>query len=207
VAEWRFLGAPPKKSVALTFDDGYADNVRFALPVLAELGFGATVFVIVGRVGTDDIHRREWLASGLPVEEYRYLSWEELGTLHECGVEIGAHTMSHALLDEVPLAAQRYEIDESRRVIERGLGVQVQSFCYPAGRSTAETLQLIHELGFRQACITPWRAGLLRRGCWGTIPRVGIYRHDTMMSMRLKLGRVYPVVRRAKFWTGRRGAG
>ena len=40
----------PSKPVLLTFDDGYADIVEYALPVLQRHSFGAVVFVVTGRM-------------------------------------------------------------------------------------------------------------------------------------------------------------
>src|SRR5690349_4150763 len=40
--------------VGLTFDDGYTDFVDTALPILRRHGFGATLFVLPGRLGGDN---------------------------------------------------------------------------------------------------------------------------------------------------------
>jgi len=67
----------PPRAMALTFDDGYANFVSHALPVLRHYGFPATVFAISGQVeagtvvrqgpGTTDSHADErWPAKGNP---------------------------------------------------------------------------------------------------------------------------------------------
>jgi peptidoglycan/xylan/chitin deacetylase (PgdA/CDA1 family)/SAM-dependent methyltransferase len=47
-------GKPPAGSVALTFDDGYLDNLTNALPLLERYGLHATIFVTSGMVGSDE---------------------------------------------------------------------------------------------------------------------------------------------------------
>lgn len=61
--------ASPKPLVAITFDDGYADNHALAAPILAECGLRATFFVVAGLIGTDgelwyDVAARRWAAAG-----------------------------------------------------------------------------------------------------------------------------------------------
>ena len=89
-------GSLPERTVVVTFDDGYASNRR-ALPLLEEVGFPATVFVVT-----------DFVDSGAPlcwfgidhelasesVDELRPLTWEELRTLQDAGWEIGSHTVT-----------------------------------------------------------------------------------------------------------------
>lgn len=45
-------GAAPRNALAITFDDGYLDNLRIAAPMLAAAGFPAMLFVTTGTLGT-----------------------------------------------------------------------------------------------------------------------------------------------------------
>ena len=56
-------GALPKQAIVITFDDGYADNVETAAPILEEAGLPATFFITTGGIGQagefwwDDVER------------------------------------------------------------------------------------------------------------------------------------------------------
>lgn len=53
-ASWLGSSGGRARSIAITFDDGYADNVKTALPILEAHGLPATVFVVSGAIGTRD---------------------------------------------------------------------------------------------------------------------------------------------------------
>ena len=67
-------GDVPHRGVAITFDDGYRDNLRRAKPSLEAAGLPATVFVVAGRVGSgeefwwDQLERLLLRGKGLPSE-------------------------------------------------------------------------------------------------------------------------------------------
>ena len=127
----------PPKRVVLTFDDGYEDNALAALPVLQARGFVGTFFIVSSRIGTPG-----------------YVRIEQLAALRDAGMEIGAHTVTHADLTSLSLEDAAAEMIESRIMIEQTLGITVRSFSYPAGKYTAEIAQLAHTLGFESAVIT-----------------------------------------------------
>jgi len=78
-------GGLPRRAVAVTFDDGYADNLHEALPLLKAADVPATVFVVAGHVGTsrelwwDELERVLLEPAALP----SHLSLNISGTLHE----------------------------------------------------------------------------------------------------------------------------
>src|ERR671925_231593 len=81
-------GRPPAGLIALSFDDGMADNHEFVLPILREHGIAATVYVTTGLIGKPN----PWMA---PESGARMMTVDELRDLAVAGFEIGAHTVSH----------------------------------------------------------------------------------------------------------------
>jgi peptidoglycan/xylan/chitin deacetylase (PgdA/CDA1 family) len=108
----------------LTFDDGYVDNHRDALPLLREYGFRAIVFVLPPMV--DGAAPLRWPEVEDAVREHpgvmRSMSWEQVGEMVEAGTEIGAHTMTHPKLSTLHGEELREELVDSREVLEEVLG-------------------------------------------------------------------------------------
>lgn len=108
--------------VVLTFDDGTADFVDEAVPILARHGVPATLYVATRYVDEgidfpDDGHPASW--AGLA------------DALSTGVVTIGSHTHSHALLDRLPTREVGPELDRSRELIAEHLGVEAHHFAYP----------------------------------------------------------------------------
>ncbi|MGQ0655423.1 MAG: polysaccharide deacetylase family protein [Betaproteobacteria bacterium] len=78
-----------------------------------------------------------------------------MAALHACGMQIGAHTMTHSILAEMPLDAAREEIVRSRARLEAITGAPVRLFAYPNGKPLRdyrrEHAALLRELGFDAA--------------------------------------------------------
>ncbi len=107
---------PPAKTFVITIDDGWDDGYIYALPILEQLGFVATYFVIGSR-----IDRRNFLSSA------------ELQALVAAGDEIGDHTMDHVDLDHQTAAKMTYEIDAAAARIAQVTGRWPESLAYPYG--------------------------------------------------------------------------
>jgi peptidoglycan/xylan/chitin deacetylase (PgdA/CDA1 family) len=143
----RRSGQPlPARPIVLTFDDGYADLLEEALPIMTEQGFPATVFVTTGW-----LRGAERYATGTPPA--RMLCWGQLAELSSGGVEVGAHSHSHPQLDQIPEPKLRVELAASRRLLEDRLGHSVCSFAYPFGYSTKRVRAVARETGYLQATV------------------------------------------------------
>ena len=112
-----------RKTVVLTFDDGYRDFYTEAFPVLKQCGFTATIFLATDRI-------RETPAR---IEGADYLTWSEVRELHAEGIRFGAHTVTHPDLRSLGPEEHEQELGRSKETIEDCLGVRVESFSYPHG--------------------------------------------------------------------------
>jgi peptidoglycan/xylan/chitin deacetylase (PgdA/CDA1 family) len=141
----------PPKRFAITFDDGYQDILSGAIPLLKELGFTATIFMVSDFVGKTNAWD-EGKGCLAPL-----LSWEQLRMLLQAGFSIGSHTVAHPDLSQLPQDQAWHEISESRKILEKMLNTPVRSFCYPYGKWSEETHELVREAGYDLACNDVWR--------------------------------------------------
>ena len=135
----------PERPVAITFDDGFADFHRKALPLLLRYGFTATLFVTTG-----------WIADAGPYavgrRPGRMLRWDQIREATAAGVEIGAHSHRHPQLDQIALSKLRDELMTSKSLLEDGLGLAVPGMAYPFGYSNARVRRVARESGYTYAC-------------------------------------------------------
>ncbi len=92
-----------------------------------------------------------------------FMDWGGAKSLLAAGHEVGSHTVSHAILGRETEAGQLTELSDSRRELESGLGISVDTLAFPngaAGDYSAVTTRLVSELGYRCAVTTqPGLAG------------------------------------------------
>jgi peptidoglycan/xylan/chitin deacetylase (PgdA/CDA1 family) len=168
--EWVTASPKPEHALVITFDDGHISNHDLALPIMLECGLKATFFITAGRIGTDET-----------------MNWEQIRHLHRAGMEIGSHTLTHrppATLDDREL---RYELTESRRILEDGLGAAVTSISSPTGFFNARMANIAREVGYRCLCIG--RIGLARaHGDPFSLNRVAVKRYLSETQFRSLIG-------------------
>jgi len=137
--------APVPDAFLLTFDDGYASLAETAYPLLADLGFTATTFLItdfMGRPNTWDVRYTR--------HRLRHLDWDTAEQWHARGFDFASHGTSHRRLTWLDDAAVTAELLRSREMLCARLGAAAGSaVAYPFGAADARVRRIAAAVGYR----------------------------------------------------------
>ena len=128
----------PDKLVVLTFDDAVKSHRTFVAPLLKELGFSATFFVT-----------HKWMD-----DRTNFMTWEEIGEIHQMGFEIGNHSWTHSDFSQPKNAAR---LAGELSLVDRELGQtkakvpRPTSFAYCGNTFGPEAVQRLADLGYKFA--------------------------------------------------------
>lgn len=136
----------PRRSVAITFDDGYTGVLANAAPLLHRFGFPATVFVPSQLIG-----QRQGPEDTPPIEK---MTAYELHEATRLGLEIGSHTRTHADVTTLSPQDLQSEIVGSRRDLEDLLNRRITTFSFPFGHHGEESVAAVAGAGYDAACTT-----------------------------------------------------
>lgn len=134
----------PAKPVIITFDDGYIDNYHNAFPILKELGFKGTFFII-----------SEFVDRG----REGYMDWAMIEEMARDGQRIESHSRTHPNLTEKDHDGLIWEILGAQETIAAHIGYRPRYFCYPGGDYNEATIQILRELDY-------WGAVTTASGSW-----------------------------------------
>ncbi|MCR6546377.1 polysaccharide deacetylase family protein [Dehalobacterium formicoaceticum] len=135
----------PFKSVAITFDDGYEDNLTFALPVLRKYHYPATIFIPTGEIGGTNSWDRE------RVQSMKLLNWSQMETMQKEGVSFQDHTVHHLNITKISQEKAIYELTASKDVLEKHLKTNIDYFAYPFGSLHQNAVELVQKAGYKAA--------------------------------------------------------
>jgi peptidoglycan/xylan/chitin deacetylase (PgdA/CDA1 family) len=180
-AELLDKGVSCRRTIGLSFDDGFVDVAEQAQPLLAERGFRATVFVAPAVV--DGWASFGWYRSQPPV-----LGWDEIVDLDREGtLSFEAHSLTHPNLLSLRDAAAWEEINGSKLTLEEHLEREVLAFSYPSGLFGVRERGLVAAAGFHVA--VSCEPGCNSRGTDRlALRRRQIDRRDGLLDFRAKLG-------------------
>ncbi len=160
------------KDFLLTFDDGHASLAEYAYPVLADLGFTATTFLVTDYVGHDNSWDVPYAFRRLP-----QLSWRTIESWRIKGFDFGSHSGTHRRLTWLRSEIIVDELTRSRQVLIDRLGHSAGlAIAYPFGAASNRTVDLARKVGFGLGF-----AGARERGTDPLrVPRTPVYVWDAM---------------------------
>jgi peptidoglycan/xylan/chitin deacetylase (PgdA/CDA1 family) len=182
----------PDRAFAITFDDGYADNLLQALPLLDKYNCKATLYLVVDRFGRDwSVARKAHHDEG-ELEKEAKLSEEQVKMLLESGcIELGSHSMTHANFLNLSADEAFQELQASKTSLEARFGVDIKSFAFPFGLYTQEQVALVDLAGYQSAVTTAEGIESLQSAKRLELKRIKISGKDNWLGflMRMRGGR------------------
>jgi len=158
----------PRKSIVLTFDDGYKNNYDIAFPILRVFGFTATIFLVTGFMGKTDSWEKDKGIADFPL-----LSWNEVLEMKKYGIDFQPHSHSHLLLTNLTGDEIKAEVVRSKKEIESRLNKKAEVFCYPYGKYGDKVIKILKDLGFK--------AGVTTRFGWNYKP-IDLFKIERIVS-------------------------
>lgn len=126
-----------KKPIAITFDDGYLSNYKYAYPLLKKYNMKASIFIVTDTVGKTP-------------GKYPHFSWKHAKEMEKSGhIEIYNHTQRHKTLDELPENEYIESVLNAQKDIDENLGKRkIKAFAYPQGIHNEKVYDKLKEKGY-----------------------------------------------------------
>lgn len=182
----------PPKAVAITFDDGFADNCLEALPLLQRYRTKATLYLVADRHGRDwSVNKKAHHDSGELRTEPKLSDAQVEQMLASGLIELGSHTVTHPNFLRLHQVERQLELQTSKADLEQRFGVPVTSFAYPFGLFHPEDPELVRAAGYSNAVTTEAGIETALGSRPFTLRRVKISGKDNLLafSMRMRGGR------------------
>lgn len=184
-------GEKKGRVVGITFDDGYQNVHDNALPVLTELGFSSTNFIVSGEVNGENTWAQ---ATGSPAA--KLMCESSIRNWVQSGQEIGSHTITHVHLAKVAPEEALRQLAQSKLDLEQMLQQEISSFCYPYGSYSPEVKAQVEALGYKRA-VTTERGLASPQDEAHALPRVNILRSTHLVHFLRKVLTGYENKKRA----------
>src|SRR5436309_2540865 len=149
----------PKGAVWLSFDDGYKEWLLNVVPLVRQRRVPVTFFIPSGIVQSDGlfpwVHHRLPVATDIKNNARDAVTVSELKSIADYPeVTIGGHTVNHTVTAALPEDRTRFELGESKRILETWTGAAIRCFSYPVGLYDGHEKPLLREFGYKLAATT-----------------------------------------------------
>lgn len=164
-----------EKIIYITFDDGFKDIYKYAIPILEKYNYKATFFI------TTDFITNE--------KNSNYLSWKEVQNLNKLGYNIGIHSHRHMMLSKLCKEEIKADIQTSQKLFYENLEFKSNLYSIPYGKKNSfndNVINLLKEAGF-DYIFTQINGPITKNTSKYLIPRNNISGFDSLTIFKRKL--------------------
>ncbi len=129
-------GQLPNNAIGISVDDADRSFFTTAWPKFKEKHIPVTLFVNTSTIIKNNKN---------------YLNWDEIRSLKNEGVTIGAHSHTHNHMPDLNLNELKMEIEYSNKIFLKELGQIPSLFAYPYGEADERIIKLLKEYKFKVA--------------------------------------------------------
>ena len=178
---------PEAKVFSVTFDDGYQDNLRNALPILKKYNFIATCFIVYECIGKTNI----WDVHNTQIKQHKLMNQDEISNWIGEGMNIGSHGINHVNLSNSESVMVNREIGYSKKLLEDLFLCNINSFCYPFGSYDLNCIAALKKFDYKYALTTNRGRYIPHNHNTFEIPRIPIGNDVTLFKFYLKMLTIY----------------
>ena len=179
-----------KKKIVITFDDGYENIFTKAMPVLKELDFSATCFIVTKKIG----YFNDWDKNQKNFKKKRIMNTKQIKNWIKNGFEIGSHSMDHYNLNNLSNIQKKIQILKSKEFFKKNYGIKIQSFSYPFGSYNEDCLKILKK-NYKFAVTTKRSRYVKGKFNPLEIPRVPVNSNTSIFKYFLKIATFYEDVK------------
>jgi peptidoglycan/xylan/chitin deacetylase (PgdA/CDA1 family) len=140
----------PPRPMIISFDDGNINNYTTAFPIMRKYGYTGVLYIVGTYLGAE-----------------LFMDADQVREMIDAGWEVGSHSMHHSDLTAINSSEQlKYEVFQSRKVLEEKLGVPILSFAYPFGFYNSDTVDMVQAAGYTTAVTVGYTSD---QGLWNIL--------------------------------------
>ena len=170
------------KKIIITFDDGYENIYKLAMPILNEFNQKATCFIVKNQINGFNL----WDSNRSDYKKYKLMNLDQIHEWDEKGFEIGAHTLDHVNLTKLTTEKKNKQINDPISFFYDKLNISVKSFAYPFGSYDNECIDLLKE-NYKYAVTTKPSLYNQKKFTNYEIPRISINSSTSIFKFFLKV--------------------